>query len=290
MAVKYLSGNRIWGTNAERLAMTVSISADWEDTTFTTGWSSGGSTSVSGGIIYVDATGSTYTGMSFDLEQATGLDTTVNSSEWVFQFKIKQTAFANNGTCDYKDGYVLVGDTTSRSGDFVVFHAENTDCGTDMHGYRFSIKDNGNLDGGQESNSSSRNFQPTSSATTVSTTQGIGGDGQVGIRITRTSSNTFKYEICTDPTFVAGTTAVYNSDDTDVAEAITGMRYIMLGGFKQSSANGSNTCEIDDMKFWNATTSVTPVYPNLPNGATFLTSDTNKLYMWDGTDTWNEVA
>ena len=30
--------------------------------------------------------------------------------------------------------------------------------------------------------------------------------------------------------------------------------------------------------------------PNLPNGATFLTSDTNKLYMWDGTDTWNEVA
>jgi len=30
--------------------------------------------------------------------------------------------------------------------------------------------------------------------------------------------------------------------------------------------------------------------PNLPNGATFLTSDTNKLYMFDGTDTWNEVA
>ena len=34
----------------------------------------------------------------------------------------------------------------------------------------------------------------------------------------------------------------------------------------------------------------TPFYPNLPNGTTFLTSDTNKLYMWDGTDTWNEVS
>ena len=31
-------------------------------------------------------------------------------------------------------------------------------------------------------------------------------------------------------------------------------------------------------------------YPDLPNGTTFLTSDTNKLYMWDGTDTWNEVG
>ena len=31
-------------------------------------------------------------------------------------------------------------------------------------------------------------------------------------------------------------------------------------------------------------------YPNLPNGATFLTSDTNKLYMFDGTSAWNEVA
>ena len=34
----------------------------------------------------------------------------------------------------------------------------------------------------------------------------------------------------------------------------------------------------------------TTTYPDLPNGTTFLTSDTNKLYMWDGTDTWNEVS
>ena len=30
--------------------------------------------------------------------------------------------------------------------------------------------------------------------------------------------------------------------------------------------------------------------PNLPNGSVFITSDTNVHYMWDGTDTWNEVA
>jgi hypothetical protein len=30
--------------------------------------------------------------------------------------------------------------------------------------------------------------------------------------------------------------------------------------------------------------------PNLKNGATFLTSDTNELWMWDGSTTWNQVS
>ena len=34
----------------------------------------------------------------------------------------------------------------------------------------------------------------------------------------------------------------------------------------------------------------TPFYPNLSNGTLFEESDTGKIYMWDGTDTWNEVT
>jgi hypothetical protein len=34
----------------------------------------------------------------------------------------------------------------------------------------------------------------------------------------------------------------------------------------------------------------TSVYPNLPNGGIFEESDTGKHYMWDGTDTWNEIT
>ena len=30
-------------------------------------------------------------------------------------------------------------------------------------------------------------------------------------------------------------------------------------------------------------------YPNIPNGAIFEESDTGKHYMFDGTDTWNEM-
>jgi len=35
---------------------------------------------------------------------------------------------------------------------------------------------------------------------------------------------------------------------------------------------------------------ITYTYPNLENGTIFITSDTNVHYMWNGTDTWNEVA
>ena len=34
----------------------------------------------------------------------------------------------------------------------------------------------------------------------------------------------------------------------------------------------------------------TSIYPELVNGTIFVTSDTNVHYMWNGTDTWNEVA
>jgi hypothetical protein len=33
----------------------------------------------------------------------------------------------------------------------------------------------------------------------------------------------------------------------------------------------------------------TPAYPNLPNGALFEESDTGKIYMFDGTSAWNEM-
>ena len=34
----------------------------------------------------------------------------------------------------------------------------------------------------------------------------------------------------------------------------------------------------------------TPFYPNLPNGAIFEDTTDGNHYMWDGTDTWNEVT
>ena len=37
-------------------------------------------------------------------------------------------------------------------------------------------------------------------------------------------------------------------------------------------------------------TDTTYTYPNIPNGAIFEESDTGKHYMFDGTDTWNEVT
>jgi hypothetical protein len=46
---------------------------------------------------------------------------------------------------------------------------------------------------------------------------------------------------------------------------------------------------ITELKFYNAVTTAVKTI-NLPNGTIFEESDTGKHYMWDGTDTWNEVT
>jgi hypothetical protein len=40
----------------------------------------------------------------------------------------------------------------------------------------------------------------------------------------------------------------------------------------------------------NWTNSATPVYPNLPNGTIFNETDAYKYFMFDGTDTWNQMV
>ena len=53
----------------------------------------------------------------------------------------------------------------------------------------------------------------------------------------------------------------------------------------ESIASGST------LTVWGADDApTTPVYPNLTNGTIFEESDTGKIWMFDGTDTWNEMT
>jgi len=98
-------------------------------------------------------------------------------------------------------------------------------------------------------------------------------------------------------------TAQHVSDFT-ISSAVSGLQYIMCAN---GLASGSlHTFSIDNIKVYNDTTSIPPssgdkifdsdtsgvvyAYPNLSNGTIFEESDTGKHYMWDGTDTWNEVT
>jgi len=89
---------------------------------------------------------------------------------------------------------------------------------------------------------------------------------------------------------LTNTPTTANLTDTAILAVVDDLRYIYIAGYLQAGGSAVNQATLDNIKIWNGTTSTTAVYPDLPNGATFLTSDTNKLYMWDGTDTWNEVA
>ena len=74
------------------------------------------------------------------------------------------------------------------------------------------------------------------------------------------------------------------------ASTCDGLRYIKMSNYGHGwTGTGSSVGTIDDIKFYNGVTSPS-TYPNLPNGEIFEESDTGKHYMFDGTDTWNEVT
>ena len=76
-----------------------------------------------------------------------------------------------------------------------------------------------------------------------------------------------------------------------IASGIGGLDNLQTATQTVGSSSRTLSAKLYNLQIWNGVTSVpAPVYPNLKNGTTFLTSDTNKLYMWDGTDTWNEVS
>ena len=72
----------------------------------------------------------------------------------------------------------------------------------------------------------------------------------------------------------------YTAKWINTTEQITRVRIIMGSGYLESGA-----C----MTVWGAD-AASPTTFNYPNGTLFEESDTGKIYMFDGTSTWNEVA
>ena len=88
------------------------------------------------------------------------------------------------------------------------------------------------------------------------------------------------------------------------AGTVTNLQYVMCSNNAGSGAH--HRFDIENIKVYNDTTSLTPsssdlifdsdtsgvvyTYPNLEAGTIFEESDTGKHYMWDGSSAWNEVA
>ena len=95
--------------------------------------------------------------------------------------------------------------------------------------------------------------------------------------------------IVTTTTITLPTSNCHSSSTTDAAihSASNKFSHFWTGCF---STGADNTYLYGFKIYENSTVPIAISYPDLPNGATFLTSDTNVLYMWNGTDTWNGVG
>ena len=215
LAVKYLAGNRLYGTDAERLALT---GTNWYEFT-----SQENQISLTDGnvnypfiIAHKNTSGSTQSTNNLTL------------------YLSKKTGTPTSSTI-----YSAIWDDTSPN---------------PVKQYDGSTMSTDDLEADSNGSFTAYNF-------TFDPARDVEADWSVGIWTDTTYS---------DPDFVYVAVNYSGGEDTQIRKS--GASWTTLTADRLTTAIGTAT----DL--------------NLPNGTTFLTSDTNKLYMWNGTDTWNEVA
>jgi len=298
MAIKYLSGNRLQGTSAERLATVQTDSTlDFFTSQGSTGW-----TDSSSYIAYdssnkkVDVSTDSYPtnlsdGFYLDLQNANYLNGSNIPTVFTFQFVLDQTAWSANGSCDFRDLGIWLSDGTGSSGlDSLALIVSNTACsGTgNVKKYKFRAGNSAGWKGAIDASTSSyERLEDNNSGVTPSTTQGAGSDGKLGFKIIRESASVIKAEIWNDSTFGSGSSATnsYTFSDTSLCSNIDDLRYIAIQEYKQGSASGSNSASFSDLKL----TYTTPITCNLQTNTIWSETDTGKDYIWSGS-AWTEVA
>tara|TARA_R110000824_G_scaffold401200_1_gene611259 strand:+ start:1085 stop:3052 length:1968 start_codon:yes stop_codon:yes gene_type:complete len=229
-----------------------------------TGWTadSSGDAVTSNNIVTVtpNSNNSALQGVNYDIGTAN------IGSTWTLQFIIDTTAWSNNSACDFRDAGIWVHDGVS-NGDNVSCGISNTTCSGAANGKGFALKvcNGAGYKGYIDADiSGTREIIPTRNAsgtgyTYPSTTQGAGSDGRLGVRLMRLSSTAFRLEFWNNTDFSGSASVTYNTTATTLCGNITGLRYIMIGGYKQGSAGGSNTQAISELKFYNESITNPPV-------------------------------
>lgn len=292
MAVKYLSGNRLWGTDAERLALTssadVSASLCYNMTLDTTNELLGsGCWSFNGSSSYVDLTqavirnGFWASGSNFTIAywwRTNTYDYITNSMQCLTSTETEADYLGSYSTYAFSLGINLG----------VTYHDDNW--------HHVAIRYDGSdiiasIDGSGTDATGGANITPPTWNTTT-TAMSLGGK--------------FDSPNCTTGV-VGGIRTAYvldgELDDMGIwTRALTNTEVDKL--YNNNGTGGSlpqlcSTVSSGLRVYYNFEQAVadgltnqagTNVDLNLPNGTVFITSDTNVHYMWNGTDTWNEVA
>jgi hypothetical protein len=303
MAIKYLDAKRLQGTNAERLALTTGL-PDYEED-FDTDPTSGDWTLTGSAIAYdssaknitLDAVG-TYNadppdGLRLDLQDILG-GNNLDNTEFIVQFVWKATSWTEETSSSaYHDiGFWLQqseNPTTGTKNTFLAFAGGDTGSTPTYYqtDYCMKIADDASYDGFFLDDKSGSPDNPDKECATFGIAPSTGTT--VGVRMIRTGTSAMKGEIYTDADFTSTPTTA-TLTDTAILAVVDDLRYIYIAGYVQAGGSAVNQATLDNLKIWNGTTSTTAVYPDLPNGTIFNETDTYKYFMWNGTDTWNQMV
>jgi len=276
MAIKYLSGNRLWGTNAERLAMSSGVSKanikvyyQFDNTTGglvnqaipSAGFPQGTDTTNAGtnaGGVSLDESGKISRAYGYDGSTtgytSIGSDIFTGTGDFSFNAWVYHTAesggetWLNGGTNQDLAGW---GSNDKLFGG----NTQNVDATTDSTINTWEM-----ITYTRSSGTQNIYFNGTWEADSANTTNIISGTWWIGG--SGTSWNDENWEGRIDEFFVASGRVLTAAEVTKLY-------------------NGGSGATLQNLPL---------VIPDLPNGTIFITSDTNVHYMWDGTDTWNEVA
>jgi len=253
LAIKYLAGERMVGTAAERVALTTAAIP-----AVVPAWHTSNTTN---STITTDVTTNDTMGMTNTAGSAAG---SVGQHSWV-KFKITDWAGTSGG--EYPSWGSFQG----------VIGIDN---------------DQGSAGSSQSKSTTYANwyFEPSNADGNCSvrqiilpnyngSTQGGGSEADTALCSTEFGENSI-FEVKQE-----GTTIYWKIDGvTKFTQTGTTEGDYYSGILMNSSYSG------DNVRLEPLSSAVAAIYPNLSNGTIFEESDTGKHYMWNGTDTWNEIT
>ena len=270
MAVKYLAGERIIGTAAERAGLTTGGATVEDDMTDSSLWTFTNA-SMSNGYIHVP------TGANPPNLASRAITLTDNYDEMCIDIDYKM----ENGQTDMPFCGVVSLMATSinpynnltitNSNQTLTIGSTNTQR---YHGWR------GKEESGTTDHNAFFGSSPTAS-TTLFYYRIIVDIPDITVKRYTSDAN----RTANSGTILTDTTTL-NSTQTAVYRAANQFSHFYTGCY---SGNADNTYLYGFKIYENTTAPIAIVYPNLPNGAIFEESDTGKHYMFDGSQTWNEM-
>jgi len=282
LAIKYLDAKRIRGTAVERAALSTAASNAWE-------MNPSGEQNITIGSDRVNYDITTDGDLDATLVYDLGTSN-ISETSWVLRGKSVITNYDSTSasSCHFFCGLSNGGKTVAFDG------SQNSisfaiGVGTDDSAYYIGSGYNQAMYTGTNYNTGNVTHEPT--------------EETLYFEIIRSTATAGTINLFTDSSFTTSPSGYART--VSFSTAPTGLRYLVFKSRDRSISGQECQGYIDNLQFYNGMTSpsgtptyettdfttVAAVYPNLPNGAIFEESDgTGKHYMWDGTDTWNEIT